>query len=887
MTPSRPRPLVLEPLESRLTPTISFGGGNTYAGDGSYASAVAAGDLNGDGYDDMVLAAAAGGTVSYLSNASGILTPVATVPIGDTRGLLLVDMNGDTKLDIAAANGAGQQAVVALGNGDGTFQKPIATSIGANALEIGAGDFDGDGRMDLAVTRGGVVVLHNNGTPSLFDPPVQIVTGADDEGIVVGDVNGDGKPDIVTGLYVGDAIHVMLNNGDGTFAAPSLYPLAWHAGQMAIGDLNNDGRDDVVVSYHGGASFAILLANADGTLQPRVEYVPNLNAPGPGGVALGDFDADGNLDLMVALPGSNRARAYTGHGDGTFSDPITVSTGGTPSDLALGDFNGDGLLDLASSNSVSPASVTLTLNTTVVSLAAFEVSAPATATAGQSVTVTVTARTPGGSTFAGFTGAVQLTSTDGQATFPGTVTFTAADRGVKTVTVTFGTVGSQTITATDLSTSSAGTSNAVAVANSPVVRAAATLTLTALDGPTVFGDTARFLVAVAQVGNSPVPSGTIRFTNAATHEVLGDVSLDATGRAVLSTAMLPAGTNTIAASYSGDAAYLQAGGVTVTQVVDRQARTAVGSDAGPVTTVQVFDPRTGALLRTLFPFDQYTLGVKVATGDVNGDGISDIVVSAGAGAPGGHVKVYNGINYAVLASFFTFPGYTGGVNVGVGDVDDDGFGDVVVGTAVANDHVKAFSSRLLLTGASADFSTIQSFFAYGGGNPVGVTVGTGDVDGDGRADIVTGSATFAGHVKAFSGAGNGNLIGSYFAYGAGYLGGIYVAGGDLDGDGRAEIITGATNAPHVKALRLNGAEVANFFAYLNADGTPANFGVRVGAVDRNRDRLADVLTGSGGAAPAVKTFSGLDPAVLLESFIATPPGQSPSASGIFVAGSGR
>lgn len=402
-------------------------------------------------------------------------------------------------------------------------------------------------------------------------------------------------------------------------------------------------------------------------------------------------------------------------------------------------------------------------------------------------------------------------------------------------------------------------------------------------GPTVFGDNAGFLVTVPRLAGLPVPTGTVTFVNAATGQVLGVVALNGAGQAVFATTALPAGTATIRAVYSGDTFYRTSSG-TATQVVDRQNRIVVGSDAGPVATVQVFDSRSGALLQTLQPFDQYTLGVKVATGDVNGDGIADIIVSAGAGAPGGHVRVFDGATFAEVASFFTFVGYTGGVNIAAGDVDGDGFADVIVGTAIANDHVKAFSGRGLVSGISPDASTLMSFFAYGGGNPVGVTVGAGDVDGDGRADVITGSATFAGHVKVFQG-GTAQIIGSYFAYGEGYLGGIYVAGGDLNGDGRSEIITGATNAPHVKALTQAGTELASFFAYTNADGSPAPFGVRVGAADRNGDRLADIITGAGGSAPAVKVFSGLDPSLLLESFLAVPVGQAPSTSGVFVGGS--
>ncbi|AMV22806.1 Autotransporter-associated beta strand repeat protein [Gemmata sp. SH-PL17] len=491
---------------------------------------------------------------------------------------------------------------------------------------------------------------------------------------------------------------------------------------------------------------------------------------------------------------------------------------------------------------------------------------------GQSVTFTVTI-TPAVAGDPTPTGTVQFYDNGvsiGTVALSPTGTLNLASASLTTAALTS---GSHNITATFTPSSSYQARTQTDLALVQAVTVVSTVSMQALNGPSVFGDTVGFLARVAQQPGLAVPNGTITFINSTTGEVLGVVALDATGGAAINVSTLRVGTSIISAVYSGDAFY-RAGSGTATQIVDRQSRMVVGTDAGPQATVQVFDPRTGALLRVLTPFDGYSLGVKVAAGDVNGDGIDDIIVSAGAGAPGGHVKVYNGADYSELASFFTFVGYTGGVNIAAGDVNGDGFDDIIVGTAIANDHVKAFSGR-----NPAD--TLLSFFAYGGGNPVGVTVAAGDVNGDGLADVVTGSATFAGHVKAFSGQNNGQLLGSYFAYGAGYLGGIYVAAGDLDGDGRAEIITGATNAPHIKALdAITGAERQSFIAYPGA-----TFGVRVAAVDRDGDGLADILTGAGGSAPHVKLFDGqtLD---LLDSFLAVPPNQSPSP-GIFVGGSSK
>jgi len=159
----------------------------------------------------------------------------------------------------------------------------------------------------------------------------------------------------------------------------------------------------------------------------------------------------------------------------------------------------------------------------------------------------------------------------------------------------------------------------------------------------------------------------------------------------------------------------------------------------------------------------------VAAGDVNGDGRADIITAAGPGG-GPHVKVFDGMNLNLLQSFFAYDAnFTGGVYVAAGDVNGDGFADIITGAGPGGGpHVKVFdgtSNTILL-----------SFFAFDQTFTGGVRVAAGDVNGDGFADIVTGAGPGDGpHVKVFDGHNNLNLLHSFFAYEPNFTGGVFVA----------------------------------------------------------------------------------------------------------------
>jgi len=304
--------------------------------------------------------------------------------------------------------------------------------------------------------------------------------------------------------------------------------------------------------------------------------------------------------------------------------------------------------------------------------------------------------------------------------------------------------------------------------------------------------------------------------------------------------------------------------------VDLSGAADIVTGAGVASHVKVFSGATGAESASFFAYTpSFTGGVRVASGDVNGDGVADVITGAGAGG-NAHVKVFDGRTSAELRSFLAYPGFSGGVFVAAGDVNGDGAADIVTGAdAGAASHVKVFDGG---TGAE-----LRSFLAYGA-FAGGVRVASGDVNGDGFADVITGAgAEGNAHVKVFDGRTSAELR-SFLAY-PGFSGGVFVAAGDVNGDGAADIVTGADAGagPHVKVFDgTTGAELRSFFAY----GAGFSGGVRVAAGDVNGDGFADIVTGAGaGAGPHVKVFDGRSGAEL-HSFFAYSPAFT---GGVFVA----
>lgn len=225
------------------------------------------------------------------------------------------------------------------------------TGTDARAQKMLTGDFNRDGKIDVALTdqAGNVEVLISKGDGT-FRKPVDYLLGLYyNTGIVAGDFNNDGILDLASTYGVSSPmLAVLLGNGDGTFQPHQDFPVSLFPEDLVAADFNKDGKLDIIVlalgSERGNGRFSLFLGNGDGTFAPHRDFPADQYGYS---VAVGDFNRDGNLDLAEVGGTSPGINIFMGHGDGTFQSPVLYSTGQPSSWVLVADFNGDGFADLA------------------------------------------------------------------------------------------------------------------------------------------------------------------------------------------------------------------------------------------------------------------------------------------------------------------------------------------------------------------------------------------------------------------------------------------------------------------------------------------------------------------------------------------------------------
>jgi Flp pilus assembly secretin CpaC len=289
--------------------------------------------------------------VSQLAAAASTGNSSATFPrtdfnVGHSPSAVVVgDFNGDGKLDLAVANQGDNTVSILLGNGDGTFQaqSTFATGLGPDAIV--AADFNGDGKLDLAVanlTDNGISILSGNGDGTFTH--ASTITGINTPvAMISGDFRNTGKTDLAVVDQADGLVSVLLGNGDGTFANKIDTAVGRSPTALANGDFNGDGQLDLAVTNAGSNNVSVLLGNGDGTFRKQITFG---TGTAPSAIAATDFNSDGRLDLAVTNKSDNTFSIFLGNGDGTFGTATSFTTDAGPTALLTASFASSAFPDL-------------------------------------------------------------------------------------------------------------------------------------------------------------------------------------------------------------------------------------------------------------------------------------------------------------------------------------------------------------------------------------------------------------------------------------------------------------------------------------------------------------------------------------------------------------
>lgn len=365
-------PLVFNDVESiRIlnSPSSTFGGlgnpataftaGNLYdVAPAKGPLAVATGDVNGDGFADIVAVNGKSKNISVLLNqGNGTFGEPTVFGTGGKKpsDLVLGDFNADSFLDVAAINSGSGSVSLLTGDGAGSFGEAKLFKIAAKPTALTVGTVNGDTKLDLVVahSNGTVSVLLGNGT-DFAEPSIFKTGGKALSDVVLGDFNKDGFTDVVTANAGSNNISFLAGDGNGNLQEATLFKTGKKPTNLAVADLDLDGSLDVA-TVHGISRFVSVLYGRGSAAGDQFESQLRIGLKKsilPVSVAVGDISGDGLADLVLTSSSGATVHALIGLGSRSFSSPVSFDLGdeakaSSVAGLALADFNNDGLLDVA------------------------------------------------------------------------------------------------------------------------------------------------------------------------------------------------------------------------------------------------------------------------------------------------------------------------------------------------------------------------------------------------------------------------------------------------------------------------------------------------------------------------------------------------------------
>jgi hypothetical protein len=604
-------------------------------------------------------------------------------------------------------------------------------------------------------------------------------------------------------------------------------------------------------SVQAGQSFTVTVSALDGAKGIVSAYVGTIH-----------FSSS---DQQAGLPADYQFTAAD-HGVHTFQGVFLGTSGSEP--IVIREKNGAAIG--SSSAMVTPGP-----------LAALASIASLSAIAGSPFSLTVAAFDRFHNALTDYSGTVNIATGDPKGIVPGVYKFQASDQGVHSFAgIVLETAGSQKLTVSD---ANASVSNQTGVQVSPAAASRYTISVPAhAHVGTNMGIT---ITAFDRYGNKATNYfGALHFASSDLHAGLpANYSfgpLDQ-GSHTFQVTFHDVGNQSLSVSDLNNSS-LQA---TSPKILVTANDWVTGADAGGGPEVKLFDATTGKARLDFMAYSPYfTGGVRIGLGDTYGTGVPDIITVPGpTGGP--DVRVFDGTTGRKMFEFMAFdPHFTGGLFVTVADFNGDGYADIAIGAdAGGGPQVKIFSGKGI---ASGSVQVLASFYAYSPFFNGGVRLASGDVNGDGTPELIAAPGPGGGpDIRVFDGAhlnqatSHSDIIREFMAYSPFFTGGVYLTAGDVNGDGKTDIITGAGagGGPQVSVFNgLHDSPLKSFMAY----SPYFNGGVRVGyALDA--DGHGDILTAAGtGGGPHVQVLNGLS-LTAMDSFYAYNPAFN---GGVFIGG---